>query len=114
VFLRSRSLAELAAILSLAGAALAWRRSLRGRLEHETYARRRSERALEESEERFRELFEQVGDALFVHDDQGRIYNCNAEASRGLGYSRQELLAMRIRDFVSDMLPERERDNKKG
>ncbi len=43
--------------------------------------REEAERAELESERRFRQLFENSSDALFVHDEQGRFVDCNAEAS---------------------------------
>jgi PAS domain S-box-containing protein len=60
--------------------------------------RRRAERALRESETRLRSLFAGIDDALFVHDTEGRIIDCNEAACRRLGYSREELLAMRTSD----------------
>ena len=62
-----------------------------------------------ESEGRFRQLFEQSVDALFVHDDEGYIVDCNPEACRSLGYERQELLRLSVRDFVTDLLSEEEK-----
>jgi len=46
-----------------------------------------------------RALFEGVPDAVFVHDEQGRILHCNQVACRRLGYSRSELLATTTRDI---------------
>jgi PAS domain S-box-containing protein len=60
---------------------------------HDKTERKRTEKALIESERRFRQPFENFSDALFVHDEQGLIMDCNAEAGRALGYSREELLA---------------------
>ena len=57
--------------------------------------RKRAEESLRESESRMRSLFEGVDDALFVHDEQGRILDCNEAACRRLGYTREELLSMR-------------------
>ncbi|MDQ3970769.1 MAG: PAS domain S-box protein, partial [Thermoproteota archaeon] len=71
--------------------------------------RRQAERALRESEGRFRQLFERSTDALLVHDDEGRIVDCNEEACRSLGYTREELLELFVQDFVVDMLSEAER-----
>lgn len=70
--------------------------------------RKAIEESLEESEHRFRQLFENSVDALFVHDDRGRIQDCNAEACRSLGYTREELLELSVRDFVVDVIPEEE------
>lgn len=44
--------------------------------------------AVLESEQRFRQLFEQWVDALFVHDEEGRFVDCNSRACLLLGYSR--------------------------
>lgn len=53
-----------------------------------------------ESEERFRQLFEHSVEALFIHDESGRIYDCNAEACRSLGYTRDELLDIRMDQLI--------------
>lgn len=55
------------------------------------HERRRSER-------RFRQLFNQACDAAFVHDVDGRIVDVNDAACTTLGYSREELLRLRISD----------------
>ena len=60
---------------------------------------KQTERALEESEQRFRQLFEQSVDALFVHDESGRFVDCNSQACRLLGYSREELLGLGVSDI---------------
>jgi PAS domain S-box-containing protein len=59
---------------------------------------RRAEEALKVSEERLRSLFGGIDDALFVHDEGGRIIDCNEAACRRLGYTRSELLTMRTSD----------------
>src|SRR5215207_7610141 len=71
--------------------------------------RKQTERALGESEQRFRQLFEQSVDALFVHDEQGRFVDCNSQACRLLGYSRQELLSLSVSDISSNLITEEER-----
>lgn len=67
------------------------------------------EAAPEEGERSFRRVFEQSVDALFVHDDRGRIADCNAEACRSLGYSREELLALSVGDFATRLVTGDER-----
>ncbi|MFC1480961.1 PAS domain S-box protein [Candidatus Neomarinimicrobiota bacterium] len=61
--------------------------------------RKLTEQALRESEAQLRVLFDGIDDALFVHDQGGRILECNEAACRRLGYSRQELLAMTVKDI---------------
>ena len=61
--------------------------------------RRVTEEALRESEARLRSLFEGIDDAIFVHDEEGHILDCNEAACRRLGYSRDELLRMRTSEI---------------
>lgn len=76
--------------------------------------RRRAEEAFEESEKRFRQLFENSVDALFIHDEEGRIVDCNVEAYRSLGYTREELLALSVRDIAENVISEEEREAMSG
>lgn len=61
-------------------------------------ARKKAEESLLDSERRFRMLVEQAGDAFFIHDYEGKIFDVNRRACETLGYERQELLGMRISD----------------
>ncbi|MCL4234691.1 MAG: PAS domain S-box protein, partial [Deltaproteobacteria bacterium] len=66
--------------------------------------RKAADIALRDSEERFRQLFAGVTDALFVHEirndgSPGRFVEVNDPACRRLGYSREELLRMSPRDI---------------
>ena len=76
--------------------------------------RREAEAAILQSERRFRQLFENSADALFVHDSKGSILDCNAEASQALGYTREELLSMSVGDITVTMLTEEERRARAG
>ena len=67
--------------------------------------RKRAERELQESQRRFKQLFDQSVDALFVHDETGRIVDCNEEAYRSLGYSHAEMLALSIKDIATNLTP---------
>ncbi len=51
---------------------------------------------LRESEERFRAFSEQAVDAFFVFDRDGEILTVNEQASKDLGYGREQLLRMNL------------------
>ncbi len=56
-------------------------------------------RALEESDERFRSFFESSWDGIVISDLEDRILDANPAYCSLLGYDRDELLAMTIRDI---------------
>ena len=55
------------------------------------------------NEERFRLLVEQAGDAFFVLDYNGVLSDVNRKACDSLGYSREELLGMKISEIDTDV-----------
>ncbi|MFP4476040.1 MAG: PAS domain S-box protein [Desulfatibacillaceae bacterium] len=57
------------------------------------------ERPARKTDARFRAVFEQAMDSIFIHDDQGRIVDVNKKACKSLGYSREELLGLSVRDI---------------
>ena len=61
--------------------------------------RRRAEDALRESEARYRILFEQANDAIHIGNENDEIIDVNRRACDMLGYSREELLTMKIPDL---------------
>jgi PAS domain S-box-containing protein len=63
--------------------------------------RKRTEEALRRSEERFRGLFEQAPDAIFINSEDDRILNANPAACQLLGYTRDQLLTMTVPDLVA-------------
>jgi PAS domain S-box-containing protein/diguanylate cyclase (GGDEF)-like protein len=85
------------------------RRPLILALARDTTKRLEAQRLLAESERRFRQLFDRSAEAIFLHDSQGRIVDCNSEACISLGYEREELLPLSVEDFVVDLLSEEER-----
>jgi len=62
---------------------------------------RRSREALEVSERRFRDLVESAADGIFVADPQGRYLEVNAQGCAMVGYSREEILGMRMRELLA-------------
>jgi PAS domain S-box-containing protein len=70
--------------------------------------RRQAEQALRESEARFRALVEHTGLGMAITKSDGTILDCNDALPQMLGYSRDELLSLRVPDvYVSQS--ERER-----
>lgn len=65
--------------------------------------------SLLDSEKRFRLLVEQAGDAFFIHDYAGRILDVNKRACETLGYSRDELLDMKISDVDMEIQKKKHR-----
>jgi PAS domain S-box-containing protein len=63
--------------------------------------RKQAEEALKESEKKFRSLFENANDAIFIHDLKGNILEVNQLASQRLGYSKDELINMKSMDMIS-------------
>ncbi|MDA0867607.1 MAG: PAS domain S-box protein, partial [Cyanobacteria bacterium] len=61
--------------------------------------RKAAEKALQESEQRFRALVEQATDALFVVNGDGTFLDVNQQACSTLGYSREELLTLTVTDI---------------
>jgi two-component system, OmpR family, phosphate regulon sensor histidine kinase PhoR len=52
------------------------------------------------SEARYRSLIEHAADTILVADDEGRYLDANPAATDLLGYSREELLTMRVADIT--------------
>ena len=73
--------------------------------------RKRAEEALKESEQRYRQLFESVPDAVMVYGSQGRFLDCNGLTLSRLGYSREEFLRLGSADIVHPDFHQLMRDN---
>ncbi|HEX8257733.1 MAG TPA: HWE histidine kinase domain-containing protein [Allosphingosinicella sp.] len=60
-----------------------------------------TERALGRSEQRYRDMFEQVNDIVFTADLDQNITDCNQAAARAVGAPREALIGRNIAEFVS-------------
>jgi len=66
--------------------------------------RKRAEEALKESEERYRQIYQLSPDAVLIHNMNMNILDANDKAVEQFGYSKKELLGMKI----SELHPETE------
>jgi len=60
-----------------------------------------AEWGLEESERRYREIFQNAKDAIYVHNLDGRYTLVNPAGEELIGYSREEILRMTVFDVAS-------------
>jgi PAS domain S-box-containing protein len=62
--------------------------------------RRRAEEAMRLSEQKFRELFENANDMIFLLDVKGKILSCNAAAARTYGYEPEQMKGMSLEELL--------------
>ena len=66
-----------------------------------------ADEALRASEERYRAIFEQAADSIFLIDaDSGELVEYNDQAFEALGYTREEFKSVKIADFEVIETPE--------
>ncbi len=59
-------------------------------------------RKIKESEHKFRLLFNRVFDTLLLMDESGLMVDANESACRLLGYSKDDLLKLNLRELIPD------------
>ena len=64
-------------------------------------AHRRAERALEESERRFRAVIEQASDGIGIMDPEGNMLAVNRRGCEMFGFSEEEILRLNFLDTIS-------------
>ncbi|MDY6950756.1 MAG: PAS domain S-box protein [Thermodesulfobacteriota bacterium] len=70
------------------------------KLKKEVQERKQAEEALRGGEERFRTLFQNVPDPIFILDGKdGQIFNANEAAFEQYGYGREEMIGLRPQDI---------------
>ena len=67
---------------------------------HDVTEAREAEVVLRDSEQRFREQFENANDFIFTTDLEMRITSCNPAVADAIGQSRDRLIGHRISDFT--------------
>ena len=81
-----------------------------GALVHERLDAEEEARKAKAAERRFQTMVESAPDAVVIADTQGRIVQVNSQTEAIFGYSRDELLRLR----VEDLIPQRFRDRHKA
>ena len=64
--------------------------------------RKKAEQELQESEQRYRQLFESTSDIQVFIDTYGNILNSNLNFLEGIDYTEQELQSMKLQDLVPE------------
>ena len=57
-------------------------------------------------EERYIQTFEHASDSIFIHDTEGKVVDVNMNACRWLGYRKEDLLSMSLKDLLAPDIKE--------
>jgi PAS domain S-box-containing protein len=63
--------------------------------------KKRLEKKLRESEEKYRDLFENANDFIYIHDLKGTIISINKIGSQLLGATKEEIIGSNIREWLT-------------
>ncbi len=75
-------------------------------IESDIDEQKRAEKRLRESELRFRSIFDDAGDAIYIHDRFGRIMDVNQGACDQTGYTRAELISLNVSQLDRGVSPD--------
>ncbi len=73
-------------------------------LTREITERAQTEKALRQSDERYRILFNSISDFIYTHDLDGKILSINPLAAKSLGYESKELQGRHLAEFMPQHL----------
>ena len=80
--------------------------AINAQLQQEITERKQAEEQLEESERRYRALFDSSLDLLYVHDFEGRFIDANPTALSRLGYDKEEIRSINFASLLTeDQMP---------
>ncbi len=68
---------------------------------------KQAEATLRQSERKFRDIFDNSGEMILIHDANGLIREANAVTCQALGYTRDEILQLTLADLVSPEDPDK-------
>lgn len=68
---------------------------------HNITEKKKKDAKLKESEERYREIFEDANDLIYIHDLDGKNLSMNKAAEEFFGYTQRELTQMEMKDLIA-------------